>query len=65
MRMAIRIMRVLVSQPLVLVPMRVRFKDRPVVMMLVMRVVNMSMFMRQSFMNMLMFVPFGEVQPEA
>ena len=63
--MQIWIMRVLMPHWLVLVPMRVRLVARPVVMMLVMLVVNVPVFMRQSFVNMLVFVSFREVQPKA
>ena len=63
--MQIRIMWVLMSERLVLVPMRMWFSNRSVVMMLVMLIVNVSMVMRQSFVNMLVFVSFREVQPKA
>ena len=63
--MQIRIMWVLMSERLVLVPMRMWFTNRSVVMVLVMLIVNVPVFMRQSFVNMLVFVSFSEVQPKA
>ena len=62
--MQIGIMRVLMSQRLVLVPMRMWFSHWSRVV-LVMLIVNVPVFMRQSLVNMLVFVSFREVQPKA
>lgn len=61
----IGIMWMLVSQRLVLVPVRVGFIDSSRVIMLVMLVVNMLVLMGYRFMNVLVFVPLGEMEPKA
>ena len=59
-------MGVVVAQRLVAVPVRVRFsrRHRPVMRMLVVRVVFMLVFVFQRFMPVPMFVPLAQVQPD-
>lgn len=58
-------MRMLVVQRRVAMPMRMRFVDRAVVVMLVVGVVCVQMRMFQRFVLVIMLMPFGQVQPEA
>src|SRR3954447_7229591 len=60
----IGVMRMLVPRRLVLVPMRVRFGHRSVVVMLVVIIVDMPVFVRERLMKMLVLMPFGEMQPQ-
>ena len=55
-----------VAQRLVTVPVRMRFSDRLVVsvLVMVMVVMHMSMLVFERFVGMVVFVSFGEVQPE-
>jgi hypothetical protein len=55
-----------VEQPLVLVPMSMRFAGRIVrrMFMLVMLVMSVKMRVFQRLMNMRMFMPFGNVEPD-
>ena len=61
----IRIMRMLVPQSIMTMPMRMRFGDRFAMDMLRMRIVQMRMIMLQHRMKMLVIVPFRQMQPEA
>lgn len=63
----IRDMRVCVPQRLMAVQMRMRlpWRIRRVVDMLVVFVVNVRMGMLNRFMKMLMLMPLGEMQPDA
>ena len=60
----IRVMRMLVSHRLMLMPMRVRFGNPAVVVMLVMSVVNVTVLVRKRFVQMFVLVPFGEMEPQ-
>ncbi len=62
--MQVRVMRVPVAHRAVPVRVRMRLADRPVMGMAVMGIMPMRMFMLQRLMRMLMFVAFGQVQPE-
>ena len=65
--MHVRHVRVLMSQRLVLVRMRMRLagRVRSFVGVLVMDVMHMRMRMNESLVKMLMLVMFGQVQPYA
>src|SRR5215467_15006923 len=65
--MQIRIVRMLVQNPRVPVPVAMRLTRRRVrrVLMLVMDVVHVAMFMLERFMQMLVVVRLGEVQINA
>ena len=63
--MQIRIVRVLVAQGPMPMPVRVRSRYRNIVMVLMMRVVNVAVFMLQGFVLMFMLVSLGEVQINA
>lgn len=65
--MQVRIVRMLVQNPRVPVPVAMRLNRRRVrrVLMLVMDVVRMAMFMLERFMQMLVVVRLGEVQIDA
>ena len=63
--MQIRIMRVLVPHWFVPMPVRVRFGNRPIMVMLVMIVVQVDMVVFQNAMAVLMVVPLGQMQIEA
>lgn len=62
--MQIGIMRVLVAQGLMPMPVRVRLRYRTIVRVPMMRVVNVTVFMLQGFVLMFMLVPFGKVEPK-
>ena len=59
----VRIVRMLVGDGLVPVPMRVRLDDRSVMVMLVMLVMDMRMLVFQRLVDVLVLVSFGEMQP--
>jgi hypothetical protein len=61
--MQIRIMRMRVVQRRMAVPMRIRLRNRHLMLMPVMAVVPMTVLVFQRLMLMLMVVPFGEVHP--
>jgi hypothetical protein len=65
--MDVRVMRVGMSQPGVLVPMGMRFARRIAwrVFVLVVLVVVVEMFVFQRLMDVLVFVSLGDVQPDA
>jgi hypothetical protein len=65
--MDVRVMRVGMSQPRVLVPMGMRFARRIAwrVFVLVVLVVVVEMFVFQRLMDVLVFVSLGDVQPDA
>ena len=65
--MKVRIVRMLVQNPRVPVPVAMRLTRRRVrrVFMLVMDVVRVAMFMLERFMQMLVVVRLGEVQIDA
>ena len=57
------IMDMFVAHRLVAVPVRMRLGDGFVVTMAVMRVMDMRVLVIQRFVNVVVFVPFREVQP--
>lgn len=57
------IMRMGVTQRRVTVPMRMRFADRPVMGVPVMRVVSMAVLVFERLVRMLVLVAFGEMHP--
>ena len=61
------VVRMGVDQPLVLVAMSMRFAGRVVgrMFVLVMLVMNVKMSVFQRLVNMTVFVPFGNVEPDA
>lgn len=61
--MRIRVVRVRVTQRLMAMPMRMRFAHRPLMRMLMMRVMNMDVIMFKRAVVMFVFVPFGEMKP--
>jgi hypothetical protein len=61
--MQVGVMRMGVAQRRVAVPMRMRFADRPVMRVPVMRVVPMAVLMFERLVRMLVLVAFGEMQP--
>ncbi len=63
--MQIGIMRMLVAHRPVPVRVRMRFADRSVMTMSVVRVMRVRMFMLQRLMYMVMLVPLGQMHPQA
>jgi hypothetical protein len=61
--MQVRVMRMGVAQWRVAVPMRMRFVDRPVMRVPVMRVVSMAVLVFERLVRMLVLVAFGEMHP--
>ena len=59
----IGIMRMRVEDRVVTMPMRMRLCHRPVVRVLMMRVMTVSVFVRERVMFMFMVVPFAEMHP--
>ena len=53
------------AQPFVPVPMRVWLRDRPVVTMLVMLIVNVAMLVFERFVLVFVGMPFRQVKPKA
>ena len=60
--MQIGIVRVFVPHRLMLMPMRVRFCYRPL-MMLVMLVMNMTVLVRNGLVNVFVFMPLRQMEP--
>ena len=52
-----------VAQRRVSVPVRMRLADRPVIVVLVVRIVTMAVLVLERFVGMLMLVAFGEMHP--
>jgi hypothetical protein len=61
--MQVGVMRVGVAQWRMAVPMRMRFDDRPVMRVPVMRVVPMTVLMFERLVRMLVLMAFGEMHP--
>ena len=61
--MQVRVMRVGVAQRRVAVPMRMRFADRPVMRVPVVRVVSMTVLVFERLVRMLVLVALGEMHP--
>ena len=61
--MQVRVMRMRVAQRRVAVPMRMRFADRPVMRVPVMRVVSMAVLVFERLVRMLVLMAFGEMHP--
>ena len=61
--MQVGVMRMGVAQRRVAVPMRMRFADRPVMRVPVVRVVAMAVLMLERVMAVLVVVALGEVHP--
>jgi hypothetical protein len=59
----VRIVRMLVTQRGMFMPVRVRLRHGAVVTMLVMLIMDMAMLVRHGFVNMLVLVALGEMQP--
>ena len=59
--MQIGVMRVFVPHWLVLMPMRVRFGHGTVMVVLVVIVVDVAVLVRKRFVQMVVFMPFGEM----
>ena len=62
--MQIGIMRVFVPQGGVAVPVRMRLADRAIMVMLMVLVMHMRMFVLQRFVDVLMVMAFGKMQPQ-
>lgn len=63
--MQIRIMRVFVAERRVAVPMRMRLGHRAVMDMAVVVVMAVKMIVLDGIVHMIMFVAFGQMQPQA
>ena len=61
--MQVGVMRMGVAQWGVAVPMRMRFADRPVMRVPVMRVVSMAVLVFERLVRMLVLVAFAEMHP--
>ena len=61
--MQVGVMRMRVAQRRVAVPMRMRFADRPIMRVPVMRVVPMAVLVFERLVRMLVLVVFGEMHP--
>jgi hypothetical protein len=61
--MQVGVMRMGVAQWRVTVPMRMRFADRPVMPVPVVRVVSMTVLVFERLVRMLVLVAFGEMHP--
>ena len=61
--MQVGVMRMGVAQWGVAVPMRMRFADRPVMRVPVMRIVPMAVLVFERLVRMLMLVALGEMHP--
>ena len=61
--MQVGVMRMRVAQPRVAVPMRMRFADRPVMRVPVMRVVAVAVLVFERLVRMLVLVAFGQMHP--
>ena len=61
--MQVGVMRMGVAQRRVAVPMRMRFADRPVMHVPVMRVVSMAVLVFERLVRMLVLVALGKMQP--
>ena len=61
--MQIRVMRMLVTHRLVLVPMRMRLRNGAIMVVLVMIVVDVAVFVCERLVNMFVLMPFRQVQP--
>jgi hypothetical protein len=61
--MQVGVMRMRVAQRRVAVRMRMRFADRPIMRVPVVRVVAMAMFVFERLVRMFVLVAFGEVHP--
>ena len=57
------VMRVGVAQRRVAVPMRMRFADRPIMRVPVVRVVPMAVLVLERLVRMLVLVPFDQMHP--
>ena len=62
--MQVGVVRVAVAQGLMPMPVRMRFAHRSIMVMLMMCVMNMKMIMLQSFVNVLVVVPFCQMEIE-
>ena len=61
--MQVGVMRMGVAHRRVAVPVRLRFADRPVMRVPVMRVVAITVLVFERLVRMLVLVPFGEMHP--
>ena len=61
--MQVGVMRMGVAQWRVAVPMRMRLADRPVMRVLVVRVVSMAVLVFERLVRMLVLVALGEMDP--
>jgi len=61
--MQVGVMRMGVAQWRVAVPMRMRFGDRDLMRVAVMRIVSMAVLVLERLMRMLVLMAFGEMHP--
>ena len=61
----VRVMRMLVSQRFMPVPVRMRLGHRPLVHMAMMVVVDVAVLMLDRLMRVVVLMAFGQMQPEA
>jgi hypothetical protein len=63
--MEVRVVRMPVPEPVMPVPVRMRLGRRPFVGVLMMLFVDVSVFVLDRLVGMIMFMAFGQMQPEA
>ena len=61
--MQVRVVRMGVAQRRVAVPMRMRFADRPLMRVPVVRVMSVAVLVLERLVRMLMLVTFGQMHP--
>ena len=61
--MEVGIVRVLVAQGLVAMPVRMRLADRPLMHVPMMLVMHMAVLMLHRVVHMVVLMPFGKMQP--